>query len=54
MDQKMMKTLGGVIAGFVILIFVLFIISSCTNTKYTYEKLEEKMLNIAKDLLQCK
>lgn len=48
MDQKMMKTLGGVIAAFVILIFVLFLISSCTNTKYTYEKLEEKMLNIAK------
>lgn len=48
MDQKMMKTLGGIIAGFVIFIFVLFLISSCSNTKYTYEKLEEKMVNIAK------
>lgn len=48
MDQKMMKTLGGIIAMFVIFIFVLFLVSNCTNTKYTYEKLEERMLNIAK------
>ena len=47
MDQKMMKTLGGIIAGFVVFIFVLFMISSCSNTTYTYEKLETKMMDVA-------
>ncbi len=49
MDQKMMKTLGMVIAGFVVFILVLFLISSCSGGKYTYEKLQEKMLVIAKN-----
>ncbi len=49
MDQKMMKTLGMVIAGFVVFILVLFFISSCSGGKYTYEKLQEKMLVIAKN-----
>lgn len=48
MDQKMMKTLGIVIAGFVVFILVLFFISSCSGNKYTYDKLQEKMLNVAK------
>lgn len=49
MDQKLMKTLGIIIAGFIVFILILFLISSCTNTKYTYEKLQEKMMNVAKD-----
>ena len=49
MDQKLMKTLGVIIAGFVVFILILFLIASCTNTKYTYEKLEEKMISIAKN-----
>ena len=49
MDQKMMKTLGMVIAGFVVFILVLFFISSCSGGKYTYEKRQEKMLVIAKN-----
>ncbi|MCH5167600.1 MAG: hypothetical protein J1F35_06920 [Erysipelotrichales bacterium] len=52
MDQKMMKTLGIVIAGFVVFILIIFLIASCTNTKYTYEKLEEKMLSVAKNYYQ--
>ncbi len=48
MNEKMMKILGGIIAGFVIFIILLFIISSCSNKKYTYEKLEEKMLEVTK------
>lgn len=47
MDQKMMKTLGGIIAGFVVFIFILFMISSCSNTTYTYERLETKMMDVA-------
>lgn len=49
MDQKMMKTLGMVVAGFVIFIFVLFLISSCSGGSYTYEKLENKMIQVAED-----
>ena len=49
MNEKMMKILGGVIAGFVILIIFLFLISSCSGGKYTYEKLEDKMLKVAKN-----
>lgn len=48
MDQKMMKTLGIVIACFVVFILMLFLISSCSGGKYTYEKLQEKMLTVAK------
>ncbi len=48
MDQKMMKTLGIVIASFVVFILVLFFISSCSSNKYTYDKLEEKMMQVAK------
>ena len=52
MDQKMIKILGGVIGGFVVLILLLFVISSCTKKTYTYEKLEEKMVEIAKSHYQ--
>lgn len=48
MDQKLMKTLGVVIAGFVVFILFLFFIASCSNNKYTYDKLEAKMLSVAK------
>lgn len=47
MNQKMMKILGIIIGGFVIFIIILFLISSCTKEKYTYEKLEDKMLKAA-------
>ncbi len=49
MDQKMMKILGAIIAGFVVFILILFLISSCSKTNYTPEKLEERMVKIAKD-----
>lgn len=49
MDQKMMKMLGGIIAVFVVFILILFGISSCSGGSYTYEKLEAKMLSVAKD-----
>ena len=49
MDPKLMKIFGGVIAGFFVFIIVLFMIASCSKTTYTYEKLQEKMLEIAKD-----
>lgn len=47
MNEKMMKIFGAIIAGFVVFIFILFCISSCSNTKYTFEKLEQKMLKVA-------
>ncbi len=53
MDQKMMKTLGGIIAGFVVFIFILFMISSCSNTTYTYDKLEAKMMDVAKSYFEA-
>lgn len=54
MDQKMMKTLGGIIAGFVVFIFILFMISSCSKTTYTYDKLETKMMEVAKSYFEAK
>ena len=39
MDQKMMKILGAIIAGFVVFILILFLISSCSKTNYTPEKI---------------
>lgn len=53
MDQKMIKTLGAIIAGFAVFIIILFFVSSCTNRKYTYDKLEEKMLKIAKSYYEA-
>ncbi|MDE5630519.1 MAG: hypothetical protein K2I70_02860 [Bacilli bacterium] len=53
MDQKMMKTLGGIIAGFVVFIFILFMISSCSKTTYTYDKLETKMMDVAKSYFEA-
>lgn len=49
MDPKLMKIFGGVIAGFFVFIIILFMIASCSKTTYTYEKLQEKMLDIAKN-----
>lgn len=49
MNEKTMKILGGIIGGFVIFIVILFLISSCTKEKYTYEKLESKMLKVAQN-----
>jgi hypothetical protein len=48
MNEKMMKVFGGVIAGFVIFIILLFLLASCSKSSYTYEKLEQKMLDVAK------
>lgn len=48
MNEKMMKTLGFIIVGFVVFILILFFIASCSNHKYTYESLEKEMLKIAK------
>lgn len=50
MDQKTMKMFAYIIGGFVIFIMMLFLISSCTNKKYTFEKLENQMLKVAKDM----
>lgn len=49
MDEKMMKKLGIVIAGFIVFILILFLLASCSNKKYTYEKLENQMMRIAKE-----
>lgn len=53
MDQKMMKILGGVIAGFAVFILILFLVASCSKTNYTYEKLEEKMMRVALDYYEA-
>lgn len=52
MDQKVIKVLGGIIAGFIVLILILFLISSCGKKKYSYEKLETKMKDIAKSYIE--
>lgn len=44
----MIKILGGIIAGFLVFIILIFVISACTNKTYTYETLEAKMMEIAK------
>lgn len=49
MDQKMIKTLGTVLVGFIVFFVILFVIASCTNTSYTYEKLMDDMLEVAKN-----
>lgn len=49
MNEKMMKILGGIIAAFVVFIVILFLISSCSGVSYSYERLEEKMLEVAKN-----
>lgn len=48
MDQKMIKTLGMVIAGFAVFIIILFLVASCSGGNYTFEKLEEDMIEVAK------
>ena len=50
MDQKTIKMLSYVIGGFAGFIFILFLISSCANRKYTFEKLENRMLKIAQEM----
>lgn len=52
MDQKTMKMFGYIIAGFAIFIVILFLISSCANKKYTFEKLENRMLKVAKEMYE--
>ena len=49
MDQKIVKRLGAVIAVFAIIILVIFFITSCSGGNYTFERLEEKMLKVAKN-----
>ena len=51
MDKKTIKMFSYIIGGFAVFILVLFIISSCTNKKYTFEKLEKRMINIAKEMV---
>lgn len=48
MNEKMLKIFGGVIAGFIVLILVLLLISSCSKRTYTFERLEEEMERVAK------
>ncbi len=48
MDPKLMKVFGGVIAGFFVFIIILFMVASCSKKTYTYDKLQEKMLAVAK------
>lgn len=48
MNEKMMKILGGIIAAFVVFIIILFLISSCSKGSYSYNRLEEKMVEVAK------
>ena len=49
MNEKMMRTLGIIIACFAAFIIILFFVSSCMNGTYTYERLEERMLEIAQN-----
>ena len=49
----MIKVLGGIIAGFAVFIILIFVVSACTKKTYTYEKLEEKMVEIAKSHYQA-
>lgn len=48
MEQKTMRVFGAVIAGFVILILIIFLIASCSKKSYTFESLEKTMLEVAK------
>lgn len=52
MNEKTIKILGGVIAGFVIVIIILFLLSSCSKGSMTYEKLEKKMMKVAQDYFE--
>ena len=54
MDQKTIKMLGYIIGGFVGFIILLFLISSCTNKKYTFEKLENKIKEFTNELNKAK
>lgn len=54
MDQKMMKTLIGIIAGFAVFILILFLISSCSKKTYTHKELESKMMEVAKSYFETK
>lgn len=49
MDPKLIKVFGGVIAGFFVFIIILFMFASCSKKTYTYESLQEEMLEIAKE-----
>ena len=52
MDSKLFKSAGIAIGVFVVIIFLLFGIASCSgggSTIYTYETLQEEMLEIAKE-----
>lgn len=49
MNEKMMKILGAVIAGFVVLILIILLLSSCSHKDYTFEELEQKMVTVAKN-----
>ena len=49
MDQAMIKKLGIILGAFVGFIFLLFILSSCSNKTYTHERLEQQMIQIAQN-----
>lgn len=49
MNQKLLKTLGIVMACFVVLILIIFIISSCSKKTYTYSELEDLMISATKN-----
>lgn len=52
MDKKTIKMFSYIIGAFVGFILILFIISSCTKKTYTFEKLENRMTEIAKETMK--
>ena len=48
MDKKMLKILGIVIAVFVVLIIIIFLVSSCSKKKLDYNKIQDAMIAGAK------
>lgn len=49
MNQKMLKTIGIILGGFVVFIIIIFLISKCGKGSHSYEQLETKMLKEAKN-----
>lgn len=52
MNEKLIKTLVTIVAIFIILIVIIFGISSCTNKKKTFNDLEDLMISTTKDYYQ--
>jgi hypothetical protein len=54
MDKKMLKIMGIVLGGFVILIIILVLIAACSKKKLDYNKLQDTMVSAAKSYFQTK